>query len=568
MEILWGDGCAMVMHSRISILWLILLLLGLPAGAVAGAPLWDHEVSSEINGLTMTPDGNYILVSGDRLRFLAGDGTQLWDESSAAYADCTADGQTVAKAKGYRVTLFAGNGTVLWQETLDYECAGLALSPDGKWLTVAEDPGILRFYDTEGTLRATVDTRGDPDDDEYDPISKIHGIAISEKGNHVAVVSSQGVFYYTGAGRKLWVHDDQLDAATAVAVSGSGEEVAVASDAGIRLFDQGGTLLWEEKSRRPITALAISPEGSRILAGSQDNLIACFNASGERLWEFTADGWIRDIAVSENGTHVLAGSMDQQAYLFDADGNVLGTEPLDGWVDNVAITADGTFGVAASAHHVAGFSGTAPVPTTVPQTTTPVPTTTTTPETTTMTTTTVTTTAPTTTPALSEPEEEEGDGLPLLPLGLLLVGAVVIGGGYLYLRGQRRYPGPEMRAQEYHFDIPEEMPAPTTQEEKDEPDMPASPALWEQALEEGDTREAAKLLSKEMIALIEERTGTPICFTEDALDACPEQRENLSAFFAMADCLGYAPKVPDRGEVEVLVEVYRYLAEQIKEKDL
>ncbi|MBP2144587.1 hypothetical protein J2129_000041 [Methanofollis sp. W23] len=545
------------MHRRRSILWLFLLLLSLPAGVHGDGALWDHGVSSEIDGLAMTPDGAYVLVGGDRLRFLAGDGTHLWDKSSATYIDCAADGQTIARAKGYEVMLFAGNGTVLWQESLDFVCAGLALSPDGKWLAVAEDPGLVCFYDTEGTLRATVDTRGDPDDDDYDPVTTIQGIAFSGKGSHVAVVSTQGIYYYTGAGRKLWAHDDVLDGGSAVAVSRSGDEVAVASDAGIRLFDERGTLLWEEKSHRPITALAISPEGSRILAGSQDKLITCFDAAGTRLWEHAAGGWFRDIGVSENGSRVIAGSMDNQAYLFDGEGNVLRTEPLDGWVDDVAITADGTFGVAASAHRVIGFSvpTLALVETTVPPETTLAET----PAPTTAPTSARTTASPTTPTPPSGPEEEGGGLSPLLFVGLL-GGAVVLGGGYYYLKGRRTYPAPEMRTPEPWFDIPEEGEVP---EERGEQVAPVSSASWEQALDEGDTREAAKLLSKQMTLLIEERTGTPICITDDALAACPEQRENLAAFFAMADCLGYAPKVPERGEVEVLVEVYRYLAEQI-----
>lgn len=535
------------MHGQIRILWLSLLLLGMPAGVLAGAPLWDHAVSSEVGGLTMTPDGSYVLVSGERLRYLAGDGTQLWDGISAPYADCAADGSTVARAKGYEVTLFSRDGAVLWQASLDSECAALALSSDGKRLAVADTVGEVWFYDGDGVLKATVDIRGDPDDEEYDAFTRVYGIAFSEKGDRAAVVSSHGLFCYTGTGKKLWAHEGVLEGGTAVAVSGSGEEIAVASDAGVRLYNQTGDLLWEEKSRRPITALAISSDGSRVFAGSQDNLLVCVGRAGERLWEYTADGWVRGIAVSENGSRLLAGSMDRQAYLFDGEGHLLGTSLLDGWVNHVAITADGSVGVAASPHQVVRFS-TAALPETavspaVPTTVTQAPTT--------------AQPGPTVSPAVpatvtqapTPGDEEGGPGLPLLLLGLLVGGAVLGGAWYRHLKGRRRDHALEVLASAPRVETPEE--------------PPALPEPWEVALKEGETREAAKILSKEMTALIEEKTGKKICFTEDALDACPEHRESLAAFFAMANALGYAPKVPEQGEVEVLVEVYRYLARQI-----
>jgi len=73
-----------------------LLLAVLPAGALAGSPLWAHSVPSEITGLSLTPDGSYVLTGGERLCFLAGNGTPLWQEGTAGLTACSADGRLIA----------------------------------------------------------------------------------------------------------------------------------------------------------------------------------------------------------------------------------------------------------------------------------------------------------------------------------------------------------------------------------------------------------------------------------------------------------------------------------------
>lgn len=547
-----------------ALLWTCLLLAGLPAGALAGTPLWNFTAPSEVAGLSLTPDGEHILLGGGRLCLLAGDGTPLWKEWSAAMTACSADGRLVVGAEGPQLTLFDGAGGVIWRQDLPADAIGVDIASDGTRLIVADRIGKVHFYDPDGTCRATVDTTGDPDDDEETEVhSRIQDLALSEKAAHVAVVSNRGLFYYTGTGRKLWTHEGGLEGGTGVAVSRSGEEIAVASDAGVRLLNRTGALLWEYRTHRPVTALAIAGDGSRVLVGSQDNTLACLDREGEQLWTFTADGWIRDVAVSENGSRVLAGSMDRQVSVFDAEGRLLETHPLGGWVDHVALTADGTAGVAAASREVIGFSTAFATTPAVPTAAAPVTETETAENPTTAVTTTAVPTTPvasaaTTTTAAPPDQGEEGEDAGVMPLLLagLLVGGVALGAGYWYRR-HRQAPGPEAGAPSPAETLrPVETPAGVA--ERDKPVI-----TWEKALEEGRMREAARLISYQMTALIEERTGTRVLRTADALDACPGQREDLAVFFALADRLLYAPPIPDRGEVEALAAMYRRLAGEI-----
>ncbi|HOB18922.1 MAG TPA: DUF5711 family protein, partial [Candidatus Methanoculleus thermohydrogenotrophicum] len=350
------------MRCAIVVLWTSLLLASLPVGGLAGAtPAWTFSAPSDITSLSMTPDGSYVLTGGERICFFAGNGTPLWQEGSAELTACSADGRLVVGANGQSLALYTGEGAVIWRQETPSPAAALAFSRDGKRIVVGDRFGRVYFYDADGILSATADTREDPA-----TRSEIHAIGISDRGDYVAVISTCGLFYYTGSGREVWAHEGALEGGTAVAVSGTGSEIAAASDAGIRFLDRKGDLLWEKKFRHPVTALALSKDGSWILSGSRDNTVRCFDREGEEVWAYRTGGWIRDIAVSNDGSRVLAGSMDKQAYLFDGAGNLLDTYTIvEGWINHVALTADGNAGAAASLRRVIGISttGTAPTPT-------------------------------------------------------------------------------------------------------------------------------------------------------------------------------------------------------------
>ena len=543
------------MRCTMVFLGVCLLLALLPAGAQAGDPLWTHSVPSEITDLSLTADGSYVLASGERLCLLAGNGTPLWQEWAADAAACSADGSRIVVAHGSSLTLTGRDGAMVWRQDLPSACAILGISADGKRIAVADRFGRMYFYDGDGSLRATADTRGKPDDAV---VSEIRAVDLSAKGEYVGVASTRGLFYCSGTGRKVWAHEGMLESSTAVAVSGTGNEIAAGSDASVRLLDRAGKVLWTYRCPRPVTALAISEDGSRVFFGMQDNTLTCLDREGEEVWTFAAGGWIRDIALSKDGSRVLAGSMDQQAYLFDGAGRLLDTYVLDGWVNRVALTADGTVGVAASLHKVIGVSTTAATPpatTTSPSPATPSVTT----ASPSLATPSVTTASPTVAPEnATAPPPEEGGSLPLL-LGLL-AGGMVAGGGYLYWR--RRWAAP-LAGEEVPAAAEEE--SPVVEEE-----VPADPAPVEApssplaSLAGGRTREAARLLSREMTAVIRSRTGSCIVTAADALAACPEEREDLSRFFADADRLAYGHEEPTREEIEALEAAYLRLAGKIE----
>ncbi len=299
---------------RRAIVILCAILLSLPAGATT--PLWGSP--SDITDLSLTADGSYILTGGGRVCLFAGNGTPLWREGSVDLAACSADGSLIACADGQSLFLLSREGVEVWRQEMPSPSAHLAFSADGKRIVVADRFGKVYFYDAEGKLQATVDTSS------KDERSEIHAIAISDRGENTAVISSRGLFCYTGDGREVWAHDGITDGGTAVAVSGSGKYIVAGSDAGIRLLGETGEVIWSQRLRHPVTALAISEDGSRILAGTRDNMVRCFDRDGKEVWAHETGGWVRDIAVSKDGSRILAGSMDKQAYLFDGAGEVLG----------------------------------------------------------------------------------------------------------------------------------------------------------------------------------------------------------------------------------------------------
>lgn len=518
------------MRRAVLILCVFLLLASFPAGALALAPSWRSPAPSDITALSLSADGSYILTGGERVCLYSGDGTPLWQEWTAELVACSADGSRIACVDGQSLFLLTREGTAIWREEMPSPAVCLAFP--GR-IVVADRFGKVYFYDADGSLRATADTRGDPGDDGAIR-SDIR--AISSCGEYTAVISTRGLFYYRDAGRKVWTHDEMTDGGTAVAVSGPGKDIVAGSDAGIRFLDNKGNLVWSQKLRRPVTALAISGDGSRVVVGSQDNTVRCFDREGEEVWVFETDGWIRDVAVSGDGSRVLAGSMDRQAYLLDGTGGLIGTCNLDGWVDHVALSADGTAGIAASLREVIGIPMETPTPVETPapmETPAPVET-------------------PGETPTIEEtpvPAEEPvsgwGPGPYALILGLFACGAVF---GVGYLRRERSAPARE--------ELVIASPTPLEEEEIIEPHP------WKPALEQGDLRGAARALSGQMITLIRERTGVRIVTTADALTAYPGQKEALAGFFEDADRLAYARAEPEMEEVLALeVEFFRLAGE-------
>ncbi|WP_292521957.1 PQQ-binding-like beta-propeller repeat protein [Methanoculleus sp.] len=534
---------------------ILVACLLLATGVQAGAALWTHSMPSGITDLSLSRDGSYVLAGGERVCLLAGNGTPLWQQWVGAHAACSADAGRIVIANGQLLTLVDRDGALVWRQDLPGACTRLGVSADGKCIVVADRFGKVYFYNGDGKLRATADTRGKPGDGAA-AFSEIRSVAVSEKGEYAAVASSRGVFYFTGAGRKVWAHEGSVAGGTAVAVSGNGNEVAVGSDASVRLLDRAGKVLWTHRCSRPVTSLAISGNGSRVLFGLQDNTLTALDREGEEVWTFAAGGWIRDIAFSADGSRLLAGGTDRQAYLLDGAGGLLGSWNLLDWVNHVAISADGTAGVAATSREVVGFA--APAGT---STATAAPTVASTPAATTVPTgtpTAVPTGTSTSAATLTASPPSGESGLPLLLAGLLVCG-VVAGAGYLYRRAAPAAAGevpPEIN-EEFIPPVEEasEEPLPTVED--------APPTPWGVSLAEGRVREAARILSREMTGLIRDRTGARVLRTADALAACPDQREDLARFFAEADRLAYGPGNPAREEFEALEAAYLRLAEAI-----
>ncbi len=545
---------------------ILVACLLLATGVQAGAALWTHSMPSGITDLSLSRDGSYVLAGGERVCLLAGNGTPLWQQWVGAHAACSADAGRIVIANGQLLTLVDRDGALVWRQELASACTRLGVSADGKCIVVADRFGKVYFYNGDGKLRATADTRGKPGDGAA-AFSEIRGVAVSEKGEYAAVASSRGVFYFTGAGGKVWAREGSLEGGTAVAVSGNGNEVAVGSDASVRLLDRAGKVLWTHRCSRPVTALAISADGSHVVFGLQDNTLTCFDRDGEEVWTFSAGGWIRDIALSKDGSRVLAGGTDRQAYLLDGAGGLLGSWDLLDWVNHVAISADGKVGVAATSREVVGVPMMAAAPAATPTvTSTATPTATSTP-------TSTTTPTATSTPTNATAQLPAGSiDLPLLAAGILAC-AVLSGAGYFYRQRRRTAPVPTakeepavvVKTEDEPLPPDDEVPTAATTEIGPLPAVEVDPsAPWRASIIEGRLREAARILSREMFALIRERTGARVLRTADALAACPAFREDLARFFVDADRLAYGPDDPAEEEIEALEAAYLRLAGEIR----
>jgi WD40 repeat protein/class 3 adenylate cyclase len=303
------------------------------AGADGTVRTWDPLTGAprltlrgrigEVYGVTVDADSRLVAAFGSA-------GVAVWDISSAAgqeFAEMDANGDHVAYSPdGSRLFVGGTDGVVREFDAAtgrltgehrahDGYIYGIAMSPDGRLGTVAED-GRVRLWDT-ASMEPVGEALGIPG-------SPIGGIAFGPTGNQLATASDDGLGRIwdvaSGTVRTLVGHAGTIDG---VAYSPDGTTVATAG------YD-GTVRLWDAASGRQTSALidpgagvywdlAFSPDGTRLAAS---------NADGRgRIWRIS-DG----TAGARPDVTLVGHSADVEGIVFDPSGSTVATASRDGTV--------------------------------------------------------------------------------------------------------------------------------------------------------------------------------------------------------------------------------------------
>jgi WD40 repeat protein len=274
---------------------------------VSGAEVIGERDRDGVFALAVLADGKTVVIGkrSGRLRRSTLDGRmeELGDEGEFVFLAASI-GSPAWASGGTRLRVWGEGVSPLAEKPLGGELAGLAVSPDGRWVAAAtSEPAVLLFGE-KGDLRrpGLAGTRHLA----WAPDSKRLAIAAE---NHVRVLHVE-----TGAEIDLGGHQGTV---FRVAWHPSGEWLATgALDRTARLWDTHG-----DSQILPhgalVAALVFTPRG-RLVTSSWDQLVRAWEVDGSGPRTFPGHtGHIFDIAASPDGTHAATASRDGTARLWD-----------------------------------------------------------------------------------------------------------------------------------------------------------------------------------------------------------------------------------------------------------
>jgi len=235
--------------------------------------------------------------------------------------------------------------------------SGLAFSPDGKSLAIAEgygndSTGLWDVATGQSVARLT------------DPAPRnvmnpgVYGVAYSPDGTVLAASDGDGdIYVWDTATRKL---TDRIPGGGAIAYSPNGQMLVVTSGHNTNLWDAASMEhlipLSDPTSDSP-DALAFSPDGDILAAGNPDGSISLWNVPGKRLITelavpaaaafSPASSPVSSIAFSPDGKTLAVGNSDGYTYLWNVADEQLSDTLIDpgtssGHPSIVAFSPDGT----------------------------------------------------------------------------------------------------------------------------------------------------------------------------------------------------------------------------------
>lgn len=304
--------------------------------------LWNASSAQEVS--TLLPEGNQVV------RVVFDPRTEYLTSTSRS---------TGGERKGWAKLWKAFFNDIPTLSTSSTAISGIAFSPDGKYLVIADREGKVFLWEVAGhRLDKLID--GNPIqslafnghllvasslDGEVHlfelagrrEIGTLRGpgqaVALSPGGQRLATAGEDGMLriWELASRRPVLVrrHGGPL---LAIAFSPDSRWIATGGeDATVKIWDAmtGRNVQTLSGSRSTVLAVAFSPDGERLATASQDGTARIWNVeSGETvlppLWEHTAD--VTDVAFSPNGQRLATVSLDRTAKIWDAgSGRVLFT---------------------------------------------------------------------------------------------------------------------------------------------------------------------------------------------------------------------------------------------------
>jgi hypothetical protein len=224
-----------------------------------GRKKWESLPLFEINSVSLTPDGKYLVFSS---------------------------GNTI-----YRLE----NGSVVQNFTLP---GPVKIIDSSLYGIVAASKNVLYY------LSEDVEWMHPMSDD-------INAIKATPDGNRV-IAASKNVLYYLRNGTIEWTHSAPFEIKD-VSMTSDGKYISFAGRDSIFCIDDKASILWN-KSLPGIKGLGMSSDGSIVVAHSGP-IIFAFDKKGSLMWKHLSKGSIDLISISPNGKYIVISSGKTATFL-------------------------------------------------------------------------------------------------------------------------------------------------------------------------------------------------------------------------------------------------------------
>lgn len=327
------------MYKIIKTLGIIAILVLLMGVSIAQAQetcelLWSYETGDTVFSISMSSNGDYIVVGSDKVYFFNKDGGLLWsyDIGNTAYdVSVSSDGNYIAansysNVRGWhkRVCFFDKGGKLLWSYGTNNSVYDVLVSLDGNYIVIGGADGV-HFLNKNGELLWS-----------YKGKSATDKLSISLDGDYVAATNYNRINFFNKEGKLLWDYKID-DAIRDVSMSSDGNYIATASDKRVHFFNKEGKLLWCYETSGEIRGISMSIDSNCITAIAanfveapsyryiRNNTLYFLNNQGELVWSYDIPiDYIHSISVSSNGNYVVTGGGNQhKVYLFNNEGELL-----------------------------------------------------------------------------------------------------------------------------------------------------------------------------------------------------------------------------------------------------
>jgi WD40 repeat protein len=225
------------------------------------------------------------------------------------------------------------------------ELRGLDIHPNGRMMASAGVDGVVKIWQLNGKLLATLREPGSVDG--------IFGLKFSPTGDVIATASGNGsIKLWNQSGQTLWSVVGHKGAAFTVTFSPDGQRLATAgADRTVKIWNRQGQLLQTLQGHNAdVMGVIFSPDGQTLVTGSRDQTVKLWRTDGTLLRTLTGyNGPVRALAFSPNGQVLVTGSDDNTVRLWNRQGQLITAfRAHDDAVQAIAYAPNGDFFVTAS----------------------------------------------------------------------------------------------------------------------------------------------------------------------------------------------------------------------------